>query len=100
MIVRGQGDPTDDAARSMVPMMEKPTRHSEVDAVKGQGTPSLGWELPVTEPTLSDDILVRPVTSGRASNLTTVTSADGFVLIPPEKEWLDADQRVRVYWYD
>jgi molybdopterin molybdotransferase len=100
MIVRGQGDPTDDAARSMVPMMEKPTRHSEVDAVKGQGTPSPGWELPATEPTLSDDILVRPVTSGRASNLTTVTSADGFVLIPPEKEWLDADQRVRVYWYD
>lgn len=100
MIVRSQFDQTGDALPSIVTMMEKATRYSEADTLNGQGTLSLGWELPATEPPLSDDILVRPVTSGRASNLTTVTSADGFVLIPPEKEWLDAGQRVRVYWYD
>ncbi len=44
--------------------------------------------------------LVRPLTSGRASNLTSVSEADGFVLIHVESEQLTPNDRVTCYWYD
>lgn len=44
--------------------------------------------------------LVRPLTSGRASNLTSVSNADGFVLIPIEVDGLSPECPVRCYWYD
>ncbi|MDP1561635.1 MAG: molybdopterin molybdotransferase MoeA [Pirellulaceae bacterium] len=45
-------------------------------------------------------VLVRPLTSGRASNLTSVSEADGFVLIPIEADGLKPEDRVMCYWYD
>ncbi len=44
--------------------------------------------------------LVRPLTSGRASNLTSVSEADGFVLIDVACEQLTPYDRVTCYWYD
>lgn len=44
--------------------------------------------------------LVRPIASGRASSLTSVSEADGFVLIPVALDQLSPSDRVVCYWYD
>jgi len=43
---------------------------------------------------------VQPLTSGRASNLTSVARADGFVLVTPDLARLTRSQEVTCYWYD
>lgn len=45
-------------------------------------------------------IMVRPLTSGRASNLTSVSEADGFVLVPIDTERLLPNVPVECFWYD
>ncbi|MBL8890661.1 MAG: molybdopterin molybdotransferase MoeA [Planctomycetaceae bacterium] len=45
-------------------------------------------------------VLVRPLTSGKASNLTSVSEADGFVLVPIDAERLLPNEPVECYWYD
>jgi molybdopterin molybdotransferase len=43
---------------------------------------------------------IEPVKSSGASILSSTVVADGFVLVPPEREGLEAGDRVRVYLYD
>jgi len=45
-------------------------------------------------------VQVTPLTSGRASNLSSVSRADGFILIPEDLADLPAGQRITCYWYD
>lgn len=53
-------------------------------------TPSSPVELP----------RVWPLTSGRASNLTSVSLADGFVLVPWDRGELTANETLQVFWFD
>lgn len=43
---------------------------------------------------------VWPLTSGRASNLTSVSRADGFVLVPWDRGELTANETLQVFWFD
>jgi molybdopterin molybdotransferase len=69
-----------------------PTREQHGDQGGANRPSDIGWE--------SNFCLVRPLTSGRASNLTSVSEADGFVFVPIECERLSASDEVVCYWFD
>ena len=43
---------------------------------------------------------VVPLATGGASNLSTAVAADGFVLVPPDREALAPGETVDVWLYD
>lgn len=61
-----------------------------------------GAELNLWDSSPADNSIpwVWPLTSGRASNLTSVSQADGFVLVPWDRAELHADETLDVFWYD
>ena len=81
-----------------------------IDSASGVAPPSefrqendWGSELALWDwqPTTSADIpSVWPLTSGRASNLTSVSRADGFMLVPWDRGELAANETIQVFWYD
>ena len=56
------------------------------------------WDLTPSSP--AELPRVWPLTSGRASNLTSVSRADGFVLVPWERSELTANETLQVFWFD
>lgn len=66
-------------------------RCSEVGSLDGNACRVIGGRQP---------LIVRPLTSGRASNLTSVSAADGFVLVPLDTERLLPNEAVECFWYD
>ena len=64
---------------------------------RGSNTP---WQSTLELRPQNDRPQVRPITSGRASNLTSVSEAAGFVLISPATEHVGPNDPVVCYWYD